>query len=93
MPHRCRGEWNIRLDGQRVGGWCAPCTSHSMNPILFPFLLTSGFLALSSCDRPLTSKDNSQYREGKSGASSGTIEDDKTDNPTPYPAADKEKTK
>ncbi len=64
-----------------------------MNLILFRFALISGSVLLASCKEPPTATNTSEFREGKSGASSGTIQDPKTDNPTPYPAAGPEKTK
>lgn len=64
-----------------------------MKRLLVPLLpLTLLPVVLSSCDgKPPASSNTSEFREGKSGATSATIQDDKTDEPTPYPASEKEK--
>jgi len=56
------------------------------------FLISFGSIALGasliSCDRkPPAGTNTSEFREGKSGASTSTIENPKTDEPAPYPAA------
>jgi hypothetical protein len=62
-----------------------------MNPLFLSIGSIAVATSLASCDRnPPRSSNNSEYREGKSGATSSTIQDDTTDNPTPYPAAKKE---
>lgn len=44
--------------------------------------------SLVSCERkPSATSNTSEYREGKSGATSYTIENSKTDDPENYPAA------
>ncbi|MBX3740281.1 MAG: hypothetical protein KF712_04775 [Akkermansiaceae bacterium] len=59
-----------------------------MNPLVISIGSIAIAASLSSCDRkPSTGTNTSEYREGKSGATSATIQNDKTDNPTPYPAA------
>jgi hypothetical protein len=62
-----------------------------MNSLFLSFCVIAVAASLASCDRgPTQGSNNSEYREGKSGATSATIEDDRTDDPTPYPAGKKE---
>ena len=49
----------------------------SMNPILIPrttmFAMLSFFTALASCNKPTSGSNNTEYREGGSGANTETI--------------------
>ncbi|RYD30836.1 MAG: hypothetical protein EOP87_15895 [Verrucomicrobiaceae bacterium] len=59
-----------------------------MNPLILSLGSIAIAASVSSCERkPSTGTNTSEYREGKSGATSSTIIDGKTDNPTSYPAA------
>ena len=51
---------------------------NGMNPILIPrttmFAMLTFFTALMSCNKPTSGSNNSEYREGGSGANTDTIE-------------------